>query len=195
MTKFKLYLFLSQLCLYVPLIICSLIDNHVVITNGGVSNFGNYAPTVALYTTAFSLCTLFLWLAADKLIKLARHNLIHIAYSLALIGLLYLLVLLSTFPRHYSFVYSEAHDYLGIALYAIEFIFSLYLLISFFSYELLSAFIIEVAGMMMGLLSILAVVHFLYWGQVIGGVSFGYILVNHTNYLTTDQITAEHKNH
>jgi len=176
MKRLRIYLLFSQITIYIALSVCSFIKPSVAISNGGVSNFGNYPSTVALYSLGFSLCVLFLWLAADRLLQL-RPRFRYLAYVLLLIGLLYLMVLVSTFPRHYSFAYSRAHDYLGIALYSVEYLLSVWLILQKINIKILFIFIIESLGMLTSLLTILKVFHFLYVGQVISALAFGVLLI------------------
>jgi hypothetical protein len=169
-------LWISQIALSSLLALCSCIAPSVVSSDGGVSNFGNRLTTVVPYTLSFSLCALFLLLGAAALAGLRPDRK---WYGLALTGLavLDLLVLVSTYPRHLSLLYSEIHDDLGIALFAYEFIWSLWLLIRGWSRETAALFSIEVGGSFVGLLSVLKIVHLLYYGQIIGSIGFGLLLV------------------
>jgi len=176
MQRLRTYLIGSQATLFILLIICSFIDTNVVKTNGGVSNFGNYPATVALYSLGFSLCVLFLWLAADYILQKSL-NLKNLAYVIFLLGLLYLMVLLSTFPRHFSYAYSRVHDYLGIALYSVEFFLSLWIILKKYTTVAIALFSLEVIGMFIGLFSLLKFIHFLYIGQLIGALGFALILI------------------
>jgi hypothetical protein len=157
-------------------VLCSVISPSVVSTDGGVSNFGNRLATVVPYTFSFSLSALFLCLAAAALTK--RHP-GRRYYGLALVGIavLDLLVLVSTYPRHLNLLYSEIHDDLGIALFVYEFVFSIWLLARGPKRVTAACFALEVGGSFVGLLSILKVVHLLYYGQMVGGIGFGLLLV------------------
>jgi hypothetical protein len=169
-------LWISQIALSSLLVLCSLIAPGVVSSDGGVSNFGNRLSTVVPYTLSFSLCALFLALAAAALVSVRPDRK---WYGLSLVGVatLDLLVLVSTYPRHINLLYSEIHDDLGIALFAFEFVWSVWLLIRGWSRETAGIFSIEVGGSLVGLLSILKIVHLLYYGQMIGGIGFGLLLV------------------
>ncbi len=98
------------------------------------------------------------------------------SYTLFIIGELYLLILLSTFPRQYSFAYSRAHDYLGIALFFIEFIFSVWILLQLRNYSVLINFVITVSGMFIGLISIIKIVDLLFVGQSVGSIGFALLM-------------------
>jgi hypothetical protein len=131
---------------------------------------------VVPYTLSFSLCALFLSLAAAAIIELRPDRK---RYGAILVGVavLDLLVLVSTYPRHINLLYSEIHDDLGIALFAYEFVWSIWLVIRGWRRETAALFVIEVGGSLVGLLSILKIVHLLYYGQVIGAIGFGLLLV------------------
>ncbi len=155
--------------------VCTLILPNVAETNGGVSNFGNHPSTVALYSLGFSLCALSLWIAGHFILIILPKSKF-LTYILFFLGELYLLILLSTFPREYSFAYSRAHDYLGIALYAAEFVFSIWITGKIHRPKAFVAFFLTTCGMFVGLLSILKVVDLLFIGQAIGEVGFAIVL-------------------
>ena len=176
MTEIKHYLWLSQILLFSLLIVCCLIIPSVVIRNGGVSNFGNHLSTIVPYILGFSLSIIFLCIAAYTLLKL-NNNLWRMACLLLILGLLNLLVLLSTFPRHSSWTYSDIHDDIGIVLYAYEFLVSVWIVLKIKTSKSLLFILIEAIGSIIGLLSILKIVHFLFIGQFVGALGFGLLLV------------------
>src|ERR1019366_2049847 len=85
-------------------------------------------------------------------------------------------VLLSTFPRHHSLAYSEIHDDLGIALFAYEFVLSVWIVVKRHSLAASLMLLTEAIGSIIGLLSILEIIHFLFIGQLIGAAGFGLLL-------------------
>jgi hypothetical protein len=169
-------LWISQIVLAGLLALCSAIAPSVVSSDGGVSNFGNRLTTVVPYTLSFTLCALFLSLAAVALTKI-RPDQQWCALALVGVAVLDLLVLVSTYPRHIDLLYSEIHDDLGIALFMYEFVLSIWLSLRGWGPQAAVFFSIEVGGSLVGLLSILKVVHLLYYGQIVGGVGFGLLLV------------------
>lgn len=171
----KKCLWLSQISLLGLLVVCCLIIPSVVVANGGVSNFGNHRSTVVLYILAFSLCVFFVYLSGRILIKLSSSK--RLGVLLYVLAFLYLLVLVSTFPRHISWTFSEIHDYLGIVLFAYEFVLSIWLVLNQKSYKSYLMLVIEAVGSMTGLLSILKFIHLLFIGQMVGAIGFGIILV------------------
>ncbi len=169
-------LWISQVALSGLLVLCSVIAPSVVSSEGGVSNFGNRLTTVVPYTLSFSLCALFLFLSAAAL-RRTRPDQRWYAFGLAGVAVLDLLVLVSTYPRHINLLYSEIHDDLGIALFAYEFVLSIWLSIRGRTPRAAVCFSIEAGGSLVGLLSVLKLVHLLYYGQMIGGTGFGLLLV------------------
>jgi hypothetical protein len=176
MTQIKKYLFFSQASLLLCIFISSLIIPSVVAKEGGVSNFGNHLSTVGFYTIGFVLNIVFLYLSAELMLKLSPE-LPHVARGLMLVCFLTFLVFLSTFPRHLSFTFSDIHDYIGIVLFGLEFLISIWLVEKQRTYQAFTWIAIEIIGSIVGLLSILKVIHWLYVGQIVGALGFALILV------------------
>ena len=174
--QIKQSLLLSQLFLFGFLIICSFIKPHIVVINGGVSNFGKYKSTVFLYSLGFLLEIGLLWKAAHQTATLGRRYR-NLSWLLKMLSGLSLLVFISTFPRYLSSVYSIIHDDIGIILYAYEFLLSIWFVIKFLRPLTILLLVLESVGSMIGLLSILKIIHFLFFGQFIGAVCFGALLV------------------
>jgi hypothetical protein len=172
----KRYLSASQLALTGLLLLCSFMAPSVVSTDGGVSNFGNRLSTVVPYTLGFSLSAAFLIVAAIDLLSQRVVSKIYAA-TLLVVAALDLLVLVSTYPRHINLIYSEVHDDLGIALFVFEFALSLWCLVRGWNQSTTALFSVELVGSIIGLLSILKLVHLLYYGQVVGGLGFGLLLI------------------
>jgi len=169
-------LFLSQLSLFGFLIICSFLKPHVIAINGGVSNFGKYKVTVVLYVLGFLLDIIFLWKASSQIASLKNSH-YQLSWLLQILAGLIFLVLVSTFPRYLKTIYSTMHDDLGIALYGYEFLLSIWFISKIRTHLSISLFMAELLGSIIGLLSILKVIHFLYIGQFIGAAGFGALMV------------------
>lgn len=169
-------LLLSQVALFSGLLICLLIMPSVAVKNGGVSNFGNHLSTIVPYVLAFLLNSFYMYMASRSILKI-NSKLVNIAWSLVVLSLFTLLVLISTFPRHLSFTYSDIHDDLGIALYSFEFLVSLWIIFKHSTKGSISLLFMQVIGSMIGLLSIMKIIHFLFVGQLVGALGFGLLLV------------------
>jgi hypothetical protein len=172
----KQSLLMSQSCLFGFLIICSLLKPHVMVVNGGVSNFGKYKFTVVLYVLGFLLDIIFL-LKATQQIRQFNEQYRNLVWFIGILAGLTFLVLISTFPRYLSPVYSTIHDDFGIALYGYEFLLSIWLVSKIKTRLSSLALTIEIIGSLLALLSILKVIHFLYIGQFIGAAGFAVLLV------------------
>jgi len=176
MRQVRRALWTSQIALSSLLVLCTVMAPNVAASDGGVSNFGNRALTVAPYTASFALSALFVGLAAGQLVKIMPTRWWP-PTVLVFLALLDLLVLVSTYPRHLSVTYSEVHDDLGIALFAYEFVLTIWFAVRSWKVATAIFVTIEVGGSFIGLLSALKVLHLLYWGQMIGGVGFALLLV------------------
>ena len=147
----------------------------VAIKNGGVSNFGNHVSTVVPYVLAFLLNVVFIYLASRAILKLGSR-LAYIARALMLLSVLTLIVFISTFPRHYNFTYSDIHDDLGIVLYSYEFLISVWIVMKRPTAMAKALLSMQAIGSMVGLLSALKVIHFLFLGQIVGAAGFGLLI-------------------
>lgn len=176
MKELKKYLLYSQISLFLFLAICTLIIPRVAIKEGGVSNFGNHLSTFVLYIFGFLAEAFFIYLAGLKINKMNK-NLKYIAHGLMALSYLIIIVLISTFPRHFSFTFSELHDYLGVILFFYQFLIALWILKNQFTFENTVFILVQSIGSIIGLLSILKYIDLLYVGQIIGAIGFGLILV------------------
>ena len=172
----KQSLLLSQVSLFGFLIICSLLKPHVVVINGGASNFGKYKLTVGLYILGFLLDIFFLLKSAQQ-IKQLDDKYRYLVWTIGILAGLTTLVFISTFPRFLSPIYSTIHDDFGIVLYGYEFLLSIWLVTKIRTRLSFLALIIETSGSLIALFSILKVIHFLYIGQFIGAAGFAILLV------------------
>ncbi len=163
----------SQVLLYGPLLVCALLKPGVTFHEGGISNYGNYLETAPLYVLAFTANAGFLWAAARVVATTTRH---HFARPLVTLCVVELLVLASTFPRHFSFTFSYIHDYLGVVQFTVEFLIAVALVLRHRRVMAWGGLAVEFAGSLIGLLSALKVDHLLFWGQVVGSLGFSVVL-------------------
>ena len=184
----KRYLILSQISLIGFMLICCIIMPSVVITNGGVSNFGNHLATILPYTLSFGLNTVFIYLATSRLYQL-RASVRAMANVLTLLCILNVLVYLSTFLRHFAWTFSDIHDWIGVGLFGLEFVFSVWIV-----WQLqrgLAILLLEFAGAMIGLFSALRIIHFLFIGQMVATVGFGLILVKFLPQIVEQRLSSD----
>lgn len=149
----------------------------VLENNGGASNFGNRLPAAIPYALAFILSSLFLLLAASRLSQLGRATR-HQAQLLIAVAALDLLVLITTFDRKANEIYYLTHDYLGVALFAYELFLSAWIFSRARSVVLVLWISVEAAGSLLGLLSLMEVLHLLFVGQMVGAIGFSLVLTN-----------------
>lgn len=187
------YLWFSQISLLGLLVVCCLIIPSVVIKNGGVSNFGNHRSTFVIYILSFSLCIVFLCLAAVAILR-HRSQYNFVAYLLIFLAVLEFLVLISTFPRHISLLYSEIHDDLGIAQFTYQLFLSIWFILKLRTLKSGLILTFETLGNTIGLLSILKIIHFLFVGQFIGAVGFGFLLITSVPIILNSYYLPKEKN-
>lgn len=175
MNAVKRYLWLSQASLILCLLICYLMLPSVTDDNGGASNFGDGFPTVIPYALGFALSAVLLWAAASKLSEMGPR-VRRTAPLVTAIGVLDLLVLLTTFDRKANHLYYLVHDYLGVALFAYEFALSGWIVYKTKSYTTGLFLLVGSLGSLAGLLSLVGPLRLLFAGQMIGGIGFGLVL-------------------
>lgn len=179
MTALRRYLWLSQASFCVLLTICALVWPRVATSEGGVSNFANRWPTLPLYVLAFALCVFYLARAASVLVRLSPALRLEAA-ALRLVAALDLLVLASTFPRRIAWSYSVVHDDLGIALFAFEFVVGIWLVRAVPRSRLVEvafSFAAQLVGEVLALLTVLKLLHLLFWAQTVETVGFAVLLI------------------
>jgi len=112
---------LGQLSLFAFLFVCFLFNPHFLLESneGGVSNYGVYARTIVPYTLAFGGCgVLTLW--AARLVPEASREQRQLRLWLALFGLLYLAVLVTTYPYKINHAFDGVHIVAGVVLLVAE---------------------------------------------------------------------------
>ena len=175
MNSVKRYLWFSQASLIICLVICYLMLPSVMDYNGGASNFGDGFPTVIPYALGFALSAVLLWAAASKLSEMDQ-KIRKTAALVATIGVLDMLVLLTTFDRKANHLYYLVHDYLGVTLFAYEFALSVWIVYKTKSFATALFLLVGSIGSLIGLLSLVGPLRLLFAGQMIGGIGFGLVL-------------------
>lgn len=154
----------------------SIFASSVVLTNGGVSNYGNHFNTVPFYSLAFLAGAIYLYLAAESLLLLNR-KFKNLARSLNILCALLLLVFVTTFPRQFGDVFSDIHDNVSKFLFAYEFIFTLWLVWKRPKLETITYTVVMIVGSLIGLLSSMHLLNLMFVGQMVGALGFGLLLV------------------
>lgn len=177
MRKFKKYLLLSQVNLFAWLSVASILATSVVLTNGGVSNYGNHYNTVLFYSFAFLAGAVYLYLAAEALLLLDRRFK-NLSRYLNVLCVLLLLVFFTTFPRRFGVVFSDIHDNVSKLLFAYEALLAIWLAIKRPKLETFFYFAIMAGGSIVGLLSSMHKLNLMFVGQMLGALGFALLLVN-----------------
>lgn len=180
MDNLKRNLWLSQLIPLASLILCTLLMPQFLFTHdeGGVSNFGNHALTVIPYCIGFLGGASFLAVAARDIQHRAIKKPVRLlARTLLVICGLEFLVFISTFPRKFSWTFSEIHNYLGVGQFSVEFLLSVWLVSQIRRRPAFVYLGIEIIGALIALLSVLNVIFYLFVGQVLASIGFGLIVL------------------
>jgi hypothetical protein len=186
------YIRASQYSLFGFLFICFLLKPHFLLepNEGGVSNYGLYAMTVVPYTLALGLCGLLIW----RSIRFIPESVGHyrpLRRTLALLGSLFLLELISTYPYKINGAFNAIHIYAGVALFVAEVIigmgFALWLAKNLINFVLLAA---QLAGFTLAALTFFGMLHILFVAELLTSLAFGVLLVR-TVTIVTQNPTSE----
>jgi hypothetical protein len=188
--KFIRCIVLGQLILFVFLLICLVLMPHFLFESneGGISNYGLYARTVVPYSLAFGLCGLLTLKAAYYVPRhIAAYQALRVV--LAILGVLFIAVLVSTYPYKINNTFGNIHAYIGLAFTVWELLlgiwFGLFLARNFKNLLLL---LVEWVGFVFGILTHANVIHILFIAEILTTCTFG-ILLMRTSRLLADQET------
>jgi hypothetical protein len=173
---------LAQLTLFLFLFICFLLIPHFLFESneGGVSNYGTYARTIIPYTIGFGLCGVLTIQAALSLPKEISYRALRRA--LLLLGILYLLELLSTYSYKQSDVFNNIHVFISAlsAVYCMAISIWLALSVARTSVNVL-LMLAQCLGFIAAALTYVGYLHILFIAEVFTGAVFGILLVRVTN--------------
>lgn len=179
------YITASQYTLFFFLLVCIILNPHFLLTlhEGGISNYGLYAVTVIPYSLALGGCGLLLYRAAWHISTRSKFE-TRLKRCLKIIGVLYGLVLLSTYPYKLNLFLDRLHIACGIVLFLGE-LFTGCLLIYHESQNLKRIFIfaVQLVGFGICVLSLLPILHLLFIAQLIFSSAFGILLIISTQRL------------
>jgi hypothetical protein len=144
---------------------------------GGISDYGVHAKTLAPYTLALGLPGVLTYLAARRLPVVSpdarRLRAVLFAYA-ALITL----TLLSTYPYTLNRTLADVHIAVGAVVTVFESGTSLWMYRAVRRYAMV--LVAQLVGLVLGGLTIIGVLHVLFTSEVISGVAFAYLLVRTT---------------
>jgi hypothetical protein len=176
------YAFYSQLCLFIFLLICTLLMPHFLFerNEGGVSNYGVHALTILPYTLAYGLSAI-LMIRSALFISKKGGLYTRMRQTVMIIALLYLIVLISTYPYKINHTFDVLHIYLGIVLFIAETAaavwFALVVAKTGWNRVLLS---IQLMSSIALLLTLVGYVHILFVAEIAASLAFGALFVTTT---------------
>lgn len=166
-------LFVSQLCLSIGLFVCVLLMPHFLFESneGGVSNYGTYTKTVIPYTFGFGICGIL----TLRVARISTNRMMH--RLLWILGLLYLFVLISTYPYKLDATYDNIHHAAGASLLIYSLGFGMWLsLFRARSIATIALFTAQLIGFLMAILTSLGVLHVLFIAELLSSLAFGVLL-------------------
>jgi len=180
---------LGQASLFGFLLICLALTPHFLLeyNEGGVSNYGLYAKTVVPYTLAFGLCGSLTLLAARFIPKgIASYKTLRI--SLAALGILLIIVLVSTYPYKVNNALNVIHVDVGTALAFLELGLGMWFaLVLARDLKNIAFFAVQVIGFGLGVLTHFGVIHILFITEMLTSFAFGIVLVRTVVRLTSSE--------
>ncbi len=172
-------LLLSQICFFGFLTICLAIFPRVLLAGneGGVSNYGVRTATAIPFTLAFLLCAVLI-LNAAFLTPRSPSTSCRFRRALVTLGVLFLLVLASTYPYKVNSLLKDIHILTGVLLISFEMAMSLWLIVSVSRNWINVLFLaIQASGCLLALITLVGVLHLLFLAQMIASAAFGVLLL------------------
>jgi hypothetical protein len=144
---------------------------------GGISNFGVHAATVAPFTGAFVAAACFL-AAASRVAPREVPGARRLATVLAVFAGILVCVLATTYPYQHGLALRDLHFFTGAAAICFEVAVAGWLLATFDrGARELTAAAAALAGFALALLTVVGLVHALFVAQLVTSVAFGVLLV------------------
>ncbi len=177
-------LLIGQIGFFGGLLLCFAIKPQYLRSEGGFSNYGTTASTIAFFTFAFLSATIGTFITANQIAKL--HS--RLAWTLRVLALLFFLVLISTYPYKLNDFYDAAHKDVSIVLslwglgLGAWFVFKRHDIWNAASYAL------QLAATTAGIATILGYVHLLFVSQFVAGGAFGALLVRATSQIVGEKL-------
>lgn len=172
-------LIIAQLSLFFGLLICTVLIPHFLFESneGGVSNYGMYAKTIVPYTLGFGICGFATLLAAQSVSKTMVDRMV-LYPLLVILGILYSLVLVSTYPYKVSASFDQLHQLAGVLLLAYSVGTGIWLTIfKARSSATLLLFFAQLVGFLLAVATYLGFLHMLFIAELVESTAFGALLV------------------
>lgn len=165
-------LLVGQLSLAVELIVCFILRPQFLQSEGGFSNYGVVAVTIPFFTGAFLTAAIGTYVAARRV----RQNSM-LKWSLYILAILFLSVLISTYPYKLNALYDLVHKLMAIVFSVWQLFFAIWLTIKVHDAVSLMCFGIQVVATIMAGITLLGFVHLLFVSELLASASFGVLLV------------------
>jgi hypothetical protein len=177
MTKSTWFLLVSQSLLLAGLCLCFAILPRYAHSQSGVSNYGAHLETVVPYSLAFIIASVGALAAARAMPKQnTTHQLF--ARALSLLGVLYIAVLLSTYPYQLTGPFRNLHIATGMLLYGLIIVLATWCTF-FIRKDILAGILFGMllVGVGLTLISFFKIINYLLLGQMLTGLSFSLIII------------------
>lgn len=159
--------------------ICVAIVPHVLLARdeGGVSNYGVYGKTVAPFTIAFIVCGVFILMAAH-IAPRSPTVLERFRGALHILGLLFLLLLITTYPYKLNPTLKDIHVGVGSILFCFEMAMGIWMTFVFQrDWITLPLLLLQSIGFLLAFVTVIGVLHILFISQMLASLAFGILLL------------------
>ncbi len=152
---------------------------HVLLASdeGGVSNYGVYGKTVVPFTIALVACGVFILMAA-QIAPRTPTLLERFRCALQILGLLFLLLLTTTYPYKLNSTLKDVHVGVGSILFLFEMAMGIWMTVVLQSdWITVQLLLLQSIGFLLALSTLIGVLHILFLSQIIASLAFGVLLV------------------
>jgi hypothetical protein len=170
---------MSQVAFFGLLLVCIALHPGYLFSHdeGGISNYGVHAETVAPYTGALGLAAM-LVVAAARSVRAPDPVARRFAGGLVSFGVLLALVLASTYPYQHGVALRDVHFAVGTAAICFEAVAACWLVAKVRAEPPdVAACAVELAGVVLAACTVAGVVHLLFASQLVTSGAFGVLLV------------------
>lgn len=171
----KKYLFSSQLCLWLSVIVCLALIPHFLFSKdeGGMSNYGVHLKTVIPYSIGLLLAALFVVKAALRLKRSSHLRAVLLGYAAALS-----LILITTYGYKRNIYLKDTHIAVTIVFFWFELLTAVWLCKRFLADQInISLIVLQLIGFIIGAVTLFGPLHLLFVAQLLTIIPFGMILI------------------
>jgi len=171
---------IGQLGLMLGIAISTFLLPRYLMTGGGISNYGVQPQTVAFYTTGFILAASGALASSYLLQGNTHHNSRLVSRSLIVLSVLYILVLISTYPYQLSPALNYIHQAISSTLY-----FYMTGLGTYLTYNMPRTYLnrglryLLLSTLVIAMLTYFGIVSLLFLNELMTGIFFGTIIVRY----------------